>query len=117
MAAERPPSCAYSPARWNPIREPCTMPGVYASGISGRSRWLSTAGPFSDLNGSGKTTLLRILTGQMESDKGTVHYARGIRFGYLRQEQMVEHGWTVFRSQWQRKDHPPAHTHRPDGIR
>src|SRR2546423_15207856 len=47
-------------------------------------------------NGSGKTTLLRILTGQMEADKGTVNYARGIRFGYLRQEQMVEHGWTVY---------------------
>ncbi len=46
-------------------------------------------------NGCGKTTLLRILTGQMEPDKGTVSYAKGIRFGYLRQEQMVEHGWTV----------------------
>src|ERR1051325_8820033 len=47
-------------------------------------------------NGSGKTTLLRILTGQMEPDKGTVNYWPGIRFGYLRQEQMVEHGWTVY---------------------
>src|SRR5437870_6387961 len=47
-------------------------------------------------NGSGKTTLLRILTGQMEPDRGRVSYARGIRFGYLRQEQMVEHGWTVY---------------------
>ncbi|MCC6728451.1 MAG: ATP-binding cassette domain-containing protein [Chthonomonadales bacterium] len=47
-------------------------------------------------NGSGKTTLLRILTGQLELDSGSVTYARGIRFGYLRQEQMVEHGWTVF---------------------
>src|SRR2546425_10821447 len=46
-------------------------------------------------NGCGKTTLLRILTNQMESDRGSVNYARGIRFGYLRQEQMVEHGWTV----------------------
>jgi ATP-binding cassette, subfamily F, member 3 len=47
-------------------------------------------------NGSGKTTLLRILTGQMEPDRGTVNYWPGIRFGYLRQEQMVEHGWTVY---------------------
>src|SRR2546421_8497704 len=47
-------------------------------------------------NGSGKTTLLRILTNQLEPDRGTVNYARGIRFGYLRQEQMVEHGWTVY---------------------
>src|ERR1044071_3759170 len=47
-------------------------------------------------NGCGKTTLLRILTGQMEPDKGAVRYAKGIRFGYLRQEQMVEHGWTVY---------------------
>src|SRR5436853_2767657 len=47
-------------------------------------------------NGSGKTTLLRILTNQLEPDRGTINYAKGIRFGYLRQEQMVEHGWTVY---------------------
>src|SRR5690348_14886256 len=47
-------------------------------------------------NGAGKTTLLRILTGQMEADKGTVNFLKGVRFGYLRQEQMVEHGWTVY---------------------
>ncbi len=46
-------------------------------------------------NGCGKTTLLRILAGQCEPDRGTVSYTKGIRFGYLRQEQMVEHGWTV----------------------
>src|SRR6266550_891631 len=59
-------------------------------------------------NGTGKTTLLRILTGQMEADRGSVDYFHGIRFGYLRQEQsrplepvarartLVEHGWTVY---------------------
>src|SRR5882757_6825402 len=46
-------------------------------------------------NGAGKTTLLRILTGQLEPDRGVVQYMKGVRFGYLRQEQMVEHGWTV----------------------
>ncbi len=47
-------------------------------------------------NGAGKTTLLRILTNQLEPDKGAVNYLQGVRFGYLRQEQMVEHGWTVY---------------------
>ena len=64
-------------------------------GVSFRLAWGQKMG-LVGRNGSGKTTLLRILTGQMEADRGTVNYARGIRFGYLRQEQMVEHGWTVY---------------------
>ena len=64
-------------------------------GVSFRLAWGQKLG-LVGRNGSGKTTLLRILTGQMEADKGSVNYARGIRFGYLRQEQMVEHGWTVY---------------------
>ncbi len=47
-------------------------------------------------NGAGKTTLLRMLTGQIEPDKGSINYWPGIRYGYLRQEQMVEHGRTVY---------------------
>ena len=46
-------------------------------------------------NGSGKTTLLRLLTGQQLADKGTIAYARGIRAGYLRQEDAVDPGKTV----------------------
>src|SRR2546421_6572378 len=65
------------------------------SGVSFRLAWGQKLG-LVGRNGSGKTTLLRILTGQMDAEKGTVNYARGIRFGYLRQEQMVEHGWTVY---------------------
>jgi len=70
------------------------------SGVSFRLAWGQKMG-LVGRNGCGKTTLLRILSGQMEPDrgpdmKGSVVYARGVRFGYLRQEQMVEHGWTVY---------------------
>ncbi len=64
-------------------------------GVSFRLAWGQKMG-LVGRNGSGKTTLLRILTGQMDADRGTANYARGIRFGYLRQEQAVEHGWTVY---------------------
>ncbi|MCA9875104.1 MAG: ABC-F family ATP-binding cassette domain-containing protein, partial [Anaerolineales bacterium] len=37
-------------------------------------------------NGIGKTTLLLILAGQMIPSAGSVQFAKGIRFGYLRQE-------------------------------
>jgi len=37
-------------------------------------------------NGSGKSTLLRILAGEREADGGDVHYARGVRAGYLPQD-------------------------------
>jgi ATP-binding cassette subfamily F protein 3 len=67
---------------------------VIFSGIGFRLNWRQKLG-LVGRNGCGKTTLLRILTGQMEADRGSVSYARGVRFGYLRQEQMVEHGWTV----------------------
>jgi ATP-binding cassette subfamily F protein 3 len=37
-------------------------------------------------NGSGKSTLLRILAGEREADFREVHYARGVRAGYLPQD-------------------------------
>ena len=37
-------------------------------------------------NGTGKSTLLRILAGERESDGGEVHFARGVRAGYLPQD-------------------------------
>ena len=37
-------------------------------------------------NGVGKTTLLRLLAGVEEPTAGTVHRARGLRYGYLPQE-------------------------------
>ncbi|MEX2242296.1 MAG: ATP-binding cassette domain-containing protein [Fimbriimonadaceae bacterium] len=46
-------------------------------------------------NGTGKTTLLKILTGELEADSGSVHFARGARIGYLRQEAPVRPGRTV----------------------
>lgn len=39
-------------------------------------------------NGIGKTTLLRILSGLAAPSTGAVHFARGARMGYLRQEAM-----------------------------
>jgi ATP-binding cassette subfamily F protein 3 len=47
-------------------------------------------------NGSGKTTLLRIVEGDLEPDRGYVRRAHGLRCGYLRQEQVVASGRTVF---------------------
>jgi ATP-binding cassette subfamily F protein 3 len=46
-------------------------------------------------NGTGKTTLLRILTGVQEADKGTVRFSKGVRPGYLRQEDVVDPNRTV----------------------
>jgi ATP-binding cassette subfamily F protein 3 len=46
-------------------------------------------------NGSGKTTLLRILTGQVEPDKGSIILGPGVRTGYLRQEDNVDPSHTV----------------------
>jgi ATP-binding cassette subfamily F protein 3 len=65
------------------------------SGIQFRLNWGQKVG-LVGRNGTGKTTLLQILTGQLEPDKGVVHYARGIRFGYLSQQQMVNGDKTVY---------------------
>ena len=46
-------------------------------------------------NGTGKTTLIKILTGEMQQDKGTVQLSRGAKVGYLRQEAPVGEGRTV----------------------
>lgn len=46
-------------------------------------------------NGSGKTTLLRILTGQMETDGGTVAVSKGVRIGYLTQDPSFDEGNSV----------------------
>ena len=37
-------------------------------------------------NGVGKSTLLKIITGEVESDAGTVNFAKGKKIAYLRQE-------------------------------
>lgn len=42
------------------------------------------------VNGAGKTTLLNIIAGGMEFDEGSVHRARGIEIGYLRQNDALE---------------------------
>ncbi|MBE0432485.1 ABC-F family ATP-binding cassette domain-containing protein [candidate division WOR-3 bacterium] len=46
-------------------------------------------------NGSGKTTLLRILRGEITPGSGCVETRRGIKAGYLPQEEMVLSGSTL----------------------
>ncbi len=43
-------------------------------------------------NGSGKTTMLRIMKGEIMPSGGYVERSRGVRFGYLPQEDMVLRG-------------------------
>lgn len=59
-------------------------------GISEGER-LGLIGP----NGSGKSTLLKILSGQMESDSGTISMRRKIRIGYVAQDAGFEAGHTA----------------------
>jgi ATP-binding cassette subfamily F protein 3 len=37
-------------------------------------------------NGAGKTTILRLITGEMEPDRGEVRISKGVRIGYLPQD-------------------------------
>ncbi|HEX4147786.1 MAG TPA: ABC-F family ATP-binding cassette domain-containing protein, partial [Pirellulales bacterium] len=46
-------------------------------------------------NGSGKSTLLRILAGQLEPDRGKCTRRRGVRIGYLPQEDQFAAGATI----------------------
>jgi ATP-binding cassette subfamily F protein 3 len=47
-------------------------------------------------NGAGKTTLFRIITGQVEPDRGAVQRGREITIGYLPQEGIEVAGRTLF---------------------
>ena len=46
-------------------------------------------------NGAGKTTIFRILTGQVETDEGTVAVAPGKRLGLISQIPVYPEGYTV----------------------
>jgi len=46
-------------------------------------------------NGSGKSTLLKAMAGKIELDRGTIEKSRGVRTGYLPQEQITHAGNTV----------------------
>jgi ATP-binding cassette subfamily F protein 3 len=56
-------------------------------------------------NGVGKTTLLRILLGEESPSNGQVHYAQGLRVGYLPQEAMQ----TTEQTLWQECLYPFEH--------
>lgn len=47
-------------------------------------------------NGAGKTTLFRLITGQVEPDKGAVHRGRAVTIGYLPQEGIEVAGRSLF---------------------
>ena len=47
------------------------------------------------VNGAGKTTLLNIIASGMEVDEGTVHRAKNIEIGYLRQNDALTGGHTL----------------------
>src|SRR5260221_552567 len=46
-------------------------------------------------NGAGKTTLLKILAGREAADEGELIARRGVRIGYLAQDDAFEPGLTV----------------------
>ena len=64
------------------------------TGLNLRLEWRQKLG-LVGRNGSGKTTLLRMLTGQQEPDKGVIQFAKGVRAGYLKQEDAVDPTHTV----------------------
>lgn len=47
------------------------------------------------INGVGKTTLLNIITGSLEYDEGTVSVMKGLRIGYLKQNEALNTAHTL----------------------
>lgn len=41
------------------------------------------------VNGAGKSTLLKLLTNELEADRGTIHWAKSTRYGYLAQQMEI----------------------------
>ncbi|SDY65383.1 ABC-F family ATP-binding cassette domain-containing protein [Tindallia californiensis] len=46
-------------------------------------------------NGEGKSSFMNIITGKIEPDKGTVHWAKRVRVGYLDQHTVLEKEMTI----------------------
>lgn len=47
-------------------------------------------------NGCGKSTMMRILADQMSYNGGTISMAKGIKIGYLEQQDMIQAGGTIW---------------------
>ena len=56
-------------------------------------------------NGTGKTTLLKILVGDEDPDAGKVMWAKGVRFGYLRQHTLPGEEQTVLEAASEARSH------------
>ena len=50
------------------------------------------------VNGCGKTTLMRIITGEMEADRGMIHRNKDLRIGYLAQVDDISLSDTVWQA-------------------
>ena len=49
-------------------------------------------------NGAGKSTLLKMITGELESDTGSITLAKDATLGYLAQYQNIEGEETVYQT-------------------
>ena len=48
------------------------------------------------INGAGKSTLLKIITGELSADSGQVQISKGLKLGYLSQQQNLDPANTIF---------------------
>ncbi|HPQ69156.1 MAG TPA: ABC-F family ATP-binding cassette domain-containing protein [bacterium] len=72
-------------------------PKTILSGAGFMINWSERVGVIGP-NGTGKSTLFRVLIGRQQLDDGRLHFARGVRLGYLPQDVLEIGGGTVLSS-------------------